>query len=73
VEGDGVLDEPVSEEVEELTTGAEAAGTAKVELVVDLAVSGLSVASPPHQAGVVGIAGRNLADVAFLRCRGESL
>jgi hypothetical protein len=44
--GDGVLDQRVGEEVEELSTGAEAAGPPEVKVVVDLAVRSLSVAAP---------------------------
>jgi hypothetical protein len=43
---DGVLDQPVREEVEKLTAGAEASGPPEVEVIIDLAVGGLSVAAP---------------------------
>jgi hypothetical protein len=57
VAGDGVLYEPVGKEVEELPPGSEAAGSSQIQMVVDLAVGGLSVAAPPHEAFVVGVTG----------------
>jgi hypothetical protein len=54
VAGDGVLYEPVGKEVEELPP---AAGSSQIQMVVDLAVGGLSVAAPPHEAFVVGVTG----------------
>jgi hypothetical protein len=48
VAGDGVLDQRVGEEVEELSTGAEAAGPPEVEVVVDLAVSLWGVKTRSH-------------------------
>jgi hypothetical protein len=58
---DGVLDQPVREEVEELTAGTKASGPSQVQVVVDLAVRSLSVAAPTHQALVVGVTTRDLA------------
>jgi hypothetical protein len=57
VEGDGVDDEGVAEEVEVLAGGAEAVGAAEVEGVVEVAVDGLGVVAAPVEAGEVGVTG----------------
>jgi hypothetical protein len=63
VSGDGVGDEGVGEEVEELAAGTEASSPSKVEVVIDLALRGLGVAPAAIEALVIGVAGRDLAHV----------
>jgi hypothetical protein len=58
-----VLHECVTEEVELLTAGPDAAGATEGEVIVDLPVGGLGVAAQPLEALVLAVGAGDLANV----------